>query len=140
MGHKHNRKEWRDEALKQVLIHIKYLYDKKTGLFYHGWSFLRKDNFGEIYWGRGNAWFTFGIIEYLQASKDTLPQAIVTYIQDTYLAQVDQLIKLQDASSGLWHTVVDDPTSYLEVSGSAELLRDLQEFDTDIRCIYQNMP
>jgi unsaturated rhamnogalacturonyl hydrolase len=133
MGHKHNRKEWRDEALKQVLIHIKYLYDKKTGLFYHGWSFLRNDNFGEIYWGRGNAWFTFGIIEYLQVSKDTLPQAIVTYIQDTYLAQVDQLIKLQDASSGLWHTVLDDPTSYLEVSGSAGIAAGILQ---GIRCGY----
>ncbi len=119
MGHKTDHKLWRDEALKQVLIHIKYLYDKKTGLFYHGWSFLRKDNFGEIYWGRGNAWFTFGIIEYLEVAKETLPKVIVEYIVDTYVAQVNMLMQLQDPNTGLWHTVLDDPTSYLEVSGSA---------------------
>lgn len=28
MGNRYNRKEWKDEALHQVLIHIKYLYDK----------------------------------------------------------------------------------------------------------------
>ena len=122
MGHKYDRKEWREEALRQVLIHIKYLYEKKTGLFYHGWSFLRNDNFGEIYWGRGNAWFTFGIIEYLEASKETLPKSVLEYIQDAYIAQVEKLIDLQDNETGLWHTVLDDPTSYLEVSGSSGIV------------------
>ncbi len=133
MGHRHNRVEWREEALKQVLIHIKYLYDKKTGLFYHGWSFLRNDNFGEIYWGRGNAWFTFGIIEYLEAAKTTLPRATQEYIQETYVAQVERLIQLQDPTTGLWHTVLDDPTSYLEVSGSSGIAAGILQ---GIRCGY----
>ncbi len=119
MGHRYQRQDWCDEALKQVLIHIKYLYDKKTGLFYHGWSFLRNDNFGGIYWGRGNAWFTFGIIEYLEGAKSTLSKGTKEYILDTYVAQVNKLMTLQDEKTGLWHTVLDDTTSYLEVSGSA---------------------
>lgn len=33
--------------------------------------------------------------------------------------QVDALIPLQDPESGLWRTLIDDPTSYIETSGSS---------------------
>ncbi len=33
--------------------------------------------------------------------------------------QVDGLLKFQDESTGLWRTLVDDPTSYVETSASA---------------------
>ena len=39
---------------------------------------------------------------------------------DTLKAQVNALAKYQ-SKSGLWHTVIDDPTSYEEVSGSAAI-------------------
>ena len=61
MGIRCNRKDWRDEATHQVLLHIKYLYCKNNGLFYHGFSFIRNDNFGAIFWCRGNSWFTLGL-------------------------------------------------------------------------------
>ena len=120
MGLKYNRQEWIDEAMHQVLIHIKYLYDTHTGLFYHGWSFNRMDNFGGVFWCRGNSWFTLGILDYIDMFKGTLNAGVKTFILDTYKAQVAALKRLQ-APSGLWHTVLDDPTSYEEVSGSAAI-------------------
>lgn len=33
MGQKYGRKDWIDESIHQVLMHIKYLCDRKTGLF-----------------------------------------------------------------------------------------------------------
>ncbi len=33
--------------------------------------------------------------------------------------QVDALLPLQDPKTGLWHTLIDDPTSYVETSGSS---------------------
>ncbi|RDY32322.1 glycoside hydrolase family 88/105 protein [Lachnotalea glycerini] len=121
MGHKYNRQDFISEATHQMLIHIKYLYEKKTGLFYHGWSFNENSNFGEIFWCRGNSWFTFGIIDFLETSKATLDIGIKKYLLDTFKAQVNALIKLQ-APSGLWHTVLTDNTSYEEVSGSAAIV------------------
>ncbi|MFA9375115.1 MAG: glycoside hydrolase family 105 protein [Lachnotalea sp.] len=121
MGHKYNRQDWISEATHQILQHIKYLYEKKTGLFYHGWSFNETSNFGEIFWCRGNSWFTFGIIDFLEASKSTLDSGVKTYFLDTFKAQVNALIKLQ-SPSGLWNTVLTDPTSYEEVSGSAAIV------------------
>ena len=121
MGNRYNRKEWKDEALHQVLIHIKYLYDKNSGLLYHGYSFLRNDNFGGIFWCRGNSWFTLGILDYVDMFKGTLNAGVKTIIVDTYKAQVRKLKELQ-SKSGLWHTVLTDPDSYEEVSGSAAIV------------------
>ena len=120
MGHLYDRKDWINEATRQVLLHIKYLYDKKTGLLHHAWSFVENGNFGEVFWCRGNSWFTYGIMDYLEMAKDTLDPGVFTYVADTYRAQCEALRKLQ-APSGLWHTVLTDPTSYEETSGSGAI-------------------
>lgn len=120
MGQNYNRQDWIDESIHQVLMHIKYLYDKETGLFYHGWTFNERNNFGGVFWCRGNSWFTVGILEYLEFFDGTLNAGVKQIILDTYKAQVSKLKALQDRS-GLWHTVLDDPTSYVETSGSAAI-------------------
>ena len=120
MGQKYNRQDWISESIHQVLLHIKYLYDKKTGLFYHGWTFNTRDNFGGVFWCRGNSWFTAGILEYLEMFKGSLDAGVREFILNTYKSQVRTLKKLQ-SQSGLWHTVLDDPASYEEVSGSAAI-------------------
>jgi len=120
MGHRFQNQEWIGEALHQVLLHIKYLYDKHTGLFYHGWSFLLNNNFGGVFWCRGNSWFTYGILEFIESYEGAFDRGLLTYLTDTFKAQVNALIGLQ-APSGLWHTVLTDPSSYEEVSGSGAI-------------------
>lgn len=120
MGQLYDRQEWIDESIHQVLMHIKYLYDTKSGLFYHGWTFTERNNFGGVFWCRGNSWFTVGILEYLEFFQGTLNAGVKQLILDTYKAQVSTLKRLQ-SKTGLWHTVLDDPTSYEEVSGSAAI-------------------
>lgn len=120
MGHRFQNQEWIGEALHQVLLHIKYLYDKHTGLFYHGWSFLLNNNFGGVFWCRGNSWFTYGILEFIESYEGAFDRGLLTYLTDIFKAQVNALIGLQ-APSGLWHTVLTDPSSYEEVSGSGAI-------------------
>lgn len=121
MGQKYKRQDWIEESIHQVLIHIKYLYHTNSGLFFHGWSFNRMDNFGGIFWCRGNSWFTLGILEYIEMFKGTLGTGVKTFLIDTYKAQVEILKKLQ-GKNGLWHTVLTDSASYEEVSGSAGII------------------
>ncbi len=120
MGVKYNKKEWIEESVYQVLIHIKYLYEKKNGLFHHGWSFKENENFGGVFWCRGNSWFTYGMVEFIENSGEHLDKGVKTFIINTYKAQVNALVKLQ-SEDGLWHTILDDPTSYVEVSGSSAI-------------------
>lgn len=121
MGHKYDRKDWIAESIHQVLIHIKYLYDKKTGLFYHGWTFVENNNFSEVFWCRGNSWFTFGIIDFIEAFHGQMEEGLKQYLTDTFKAQVNGLVDLQ-SESGLWHTVLTDKDSYEEVSGSSAIV------------------
>ncbi len=108
------------EAEHQFLMMIKYLYEKRTGLFYHAWSFVEKGNFGEIFWCRGNSWYTAASMDFMEIMGDRLDPAVRDIIKDTYKAQVNALLACQDPT-GLWHTVLDDADSYLETSGSAAM-------------------
>lgn len=119
MGIRYNNQEWKDEALHQVLVHIKYLYNKNNGFFYHGYSFIRRDNFGGIFWCRGNSWFTLGITLYLERADD-LDEGTRRYILDTFRAHAEALRACQ-SEHGLFHTILDDSTSYEEASGTAAI-------------------
>ncbi|MCI6044754.1 glycoside hydrolase family 88 protein [bacterium] len=119
MGNRYDNEVWRAEALHQVLLHIKYLYCKNNGLFYHGFSFIRNDNFGGIFWCRGNSWFTLGITLYLTNAKNLDP-GTKQYLIDTFRTHASMLRSLQ-ADSGLFHTILDDSSSYEEASGTAAI-------------------
>lgn len=120
MGVKYDNLQWRETSLHQLLLHIKYLYDKKTGLFFHGWHFAEQHNFSEAFWCRGNGWFTLGLPEYLELMRPYLQDGIFTYLQQILQSQADALLACQSAD-GLWHTLLDDPGSYTETSGSAAI-------------------
>ena len=118
-GRDMNEKAWSAEAAKQTLIHIKYLYEKRHGLFYHGWSFERNDNFGGVFWCRGNAWFSYGALEIIEALDGETDAGTLSFIADTFRAQMSAVREVKQKESGLWHTVLYDVGSYLETSGSA---------------------
>ncbi len=110
------RQEYIQEGLKQFLLHIRYLADKASGLWYHGYSFIRRDNFAGALWARGNCWFTMAAAE-LPLLDNHYPW-VQEMILDAYRKQAEGLRAVQ-AESGLWHTLLDDPEAYTEVSGSA---------------------
>lgn len=41
------------------------------------------------------------------------------FLTTSLVAQIDALVKHQDPQTGMWHTLIDDPTSYLEASATA---------------------
>ncbi len=104
------------ESIRQFLVHIKYLTDNSTGLLFHGWTFLGRHNFARALWGRGNSWYTAGLVDYIDMIK--LPEGVKRYLISTLEMQIRKLAELQH-ESGLWHTLLDDPDSYLETSCSA---------------------
>ncbi len=115
MGRMEDKRQYIDEAQYQFLLHAKYLADPETGLWYHGWTFNGNHNFAEAFWGRGNCWVTIAIPEFLQMVQcDADVKEKLTQI---LLRQVRSLVKYQNAS-GMWHTLIDDPTSYVESSAT----------------------
>ncbi|MGN6365051.1 beta-galactosidase BglB [Asticcacaulis taihuensis] len=112
------RPHYVEEAKRQFLIHIKYLTDRKTGLWFHGWTFDGRHNFANALWGRGNSWVTIVIPEFIELLNLPKDDVLRTFLIDTLEAQVKTLAKVQ-APSGLWRTILDDETSYEEAAASA---------------------
>ncbi len=115
MGRILNRGDYKQEAQYQFLLHMKYLQDPKTGFWYHGWTFLERNNFAGAFWARGNCWLTIAIPEVL--SIIDCPEQVRRILQETLENQVKALAESQ-ADSGMWHTLLDDPTSYEEASST----------------------
>jgi unsaturated rhamnogalacturonyl hydrolase len=113
-----DRPAYIEEAKRQFLLHVKYLADRETGLWFHGWTFEGRHHFARARWARGNAWVTIAIPEFIELLELPEGDAIRTFLIETLRAQVQALAKHQD-KSGLWHTLIDDPTSYCEASATA---------------------
>ncbi|MDU0348389.1 glycoside hydrolase family 105 protein [Actinomyces sp. MRS3W] len=112
------RPRYVEEATFQFLTHINYLTDRRTGLWFHGWTFDGAHNFAEARWARGNSWVTMVIPDFLQLVDWPADHPVRRFLIETLSSQVAALAPLQD-ESGLWHTLLDDPSSYLEASATA---------------------
>lgn len=140
---KHNGKnnnisdnDW-DIVAKQFNITWEQLYDRTTGLLYHGftanpgddassaWAGISKENgiyHSASFWGRANAWYFLALVDVLEA----MPTDNTNYnTLKGYLAKLAAGIKkYQDGESGCWYQVLDKtPASltgnYLEASCSS---------------------
>ncbi len=115
MGRILKRQDYLDEAAYQFMLHIKYLTDPKTGLWFHGWTFDGRHNFAEALWGRGNCWITAAIPEFIEITNCS--GAVKRFLVEALKAQAVSLKRYQ-SDGGMWHTLVDDPTSYVEASAT----------------------
>lgn len=115
MGRIEGKREYIEEAQHQFLLHAKYLADPKTGLWYHGWTFNGNHNFAGAFWGRGNCWVTIAIPEFLEMVD--VDEPVRRRLTQILAAQIRSLEKYQD-ESGMWHTLIDDESSYVEASAT----------------------
>ncbi|KAJ3803053.1 glycoside hydrolase family 105 protein [Lentinula aff. detonsa] len=107
-----DRPHYVEEAKRQFLLHIKYLQDIQTGLWFHGWTFDGRHHFGKARWGRGNCWVTVAIPDFIEMLNLPETDGLRRYLVTSLVAQIDAL------DCGM-HTVLDDENSYLESSCTA---------------------
>ncbi|MFE5322994.1 glycoside hydrolase family 88 protein [Paenibacillus sp. NPDC056579] len=111
-----NRTDYLEDGIKQYHGHEEFLQDPVTNLYYHGWDNLAQNHMSGIYWARGNSWAAITMARALKLIHVTHPSFMI--IEGSLRDQLAALVRLQ-ADSGLWHTVLNDPDSYTETSGSA---------------------
>jgi len=117
--------EFKDEALikdalNQYEWHIRYLQNPATGLWYHGYNNIEKNNMSGFYWARANAWAAYTV----SRANRILPKPYLYPAWAGMTASLrDQLssIKYLQTDEGLWRTILDDEESYCEVSATAGL-------------------
>jgi len=113
-----DRPHYVEEAKRQFMLHIKYLADRKTGLWYHGWTFDGRHNFADALWARGNSWVTIAIPEFIELLDLQPGDGLFEFLKETLNAQIAALAKCQQPS-GLWRTILDDDDAYEEASATA---------------------
>lgn len=107
-----------DEAKRQFIVHTQYLMDKKTGLWFHGWTFEGNHNFADALWARGNCWITIAIPEIIEILDLEEDDFFREYVVEVLKKQIHTLAELQD-DTGLWHTLLLEKDSYTETSATA---------------------
>jgi unsaturated rhamnogalacturonyl hydrolase len=108
-----------EEAVRQIDGYRTALFDQRKGLFSHRWddekrAFVRKD-----FWGVGNGWAAAGLartIDLLPATMSAQGQELAKITR----ALIDCLLKYK-RSDWLFHDVVDEPGSFVEVNLSQML-------------------
>ncbi|AFH64066.1 glycoside hydrolase family 88/105 protein [Paenibacillus caseinilyticus] len=110
------RQDYLEDGIKQYHGHENFLQDPKTNLYYHGWDHIQQSHMSGIYWARGNSWAAITMARALEIIPVQHPSFMI--IEGSLRDQLSALVRLQ-AEDGLWHTVLTDPESYTETSGSA---------------------
>lgn len=115
-GQAAGRRDLVNEAERQFLVHARYLADTETGLWFHGWTFEGRHNFARARWGRGNSWIIVSILDLMDMADIQAP--VRDFLLGVLDCQISALLEMQ-SPDGSWHTLLDDPTSYPEMSATA---------------------
>lgn len=105
---------WYDLAAEQSIANAHACWDPSSGLFWHMFydSIAANSSFR---WARANGWCVLAIVDMLAL----LPGhgGLKSHLHRLLERQADALARMQHPG-GLWHTVLDHPETYLEVSTS----------------------
>ena len=115
MGKRTGDRRYLDEAAKQIVQFHSRMFVTAKGLWMHGWV-QEMSPHPAFHWGRGNGWAFMAMAELLSVMPKDHPQR--AGVLDIFKAHAEGLRRVQ-ASSGLWHQLLDRPDSYEETSSSA---------------------
>jgi unsaturated rhamnogalacturonyl hydrolase len=104
-----------DDAVKQVLQFSARMFNRKKGVYMHGWV-EEMDVHPQYHWGRANGWALMAMTELLDVLPKQHPGRKAVLQQ--YQALAKGLAAYQ-SSQGFWHQLLDRNDSYLETSATA---------------------
>lgn len=102
------------EAVQQVKGFRKILWNHKKQLFSQIWDDGNKTFIQEKFWGVGNGWAAAGmarIIKILPPSMETQKKQLIAFTKEVIDGCLTHL-----RSDGLFHNIVDDPSTFVETN------------------------
>ena len=103
-----------DEAIKQIEGHRKRLWDPKARLVAHIWDEKAQRFKDAKFWGGGNGWAAAGlarVIRMLPPERKADREKLAGYLREL----IDGCLTHQ-CPSGLFHNIVDDPSTFEETN------------------------
>lgn len=112
------RTDCKAEALRQFSAHQACLQDPATGFYRHFYQVDTNSYAAGAFWGRGNGWMAASVADMLAAVgvEDPAHADIVASFQ----RQMNAVRSVQKPD-GAFHTILDDPDTYVEMSATAAL-------------------
>lgn len=117
-----------EEAVNEFKVVRERLRDPATGLYFHAWDEKKAQEWADpetglsrFFWSRGLGWLSMALVDtldYIPEEKTALRAPLIDMIRELAPA----LIKVQDAKTGVWYQILDQPGragNYLESSGSS---------------------
>lgn len=104
-----------EDAVHQFELQRKHLRDPQTGLWRQTWLETPNSYPQSTLWSRGNGWVTTGLVDTIDHLPIDHPgrETLAEYLREL----CDRVLPYQDRT-GFWPNILDDPTSWLEVSGT----------------------
>lgn len=126
---KFNHKEHYGDIFSQFANVVKYMKDKKTGLYYHGYDASREIfwcdkeiGLSGNFWLRALGWYSMALLDTLDKCDETEEYKLeYNSLQQVFVDFMDSMLKFQD-ESGMWYQLPalgGKEPNYLETSGSA---------------------
>ena len=116
-----------DDIAKQFLLIRAHSYNKKTGLYYHGWDETKQQRWANpisgtsnSFWGRSLGWFIMAlvdVIDYFPQNHKDRKELLMMFQQLS-----SDLLQYRDDDTKLWFQIVDKKNSegnYIETSASS---------------------
>lgn len=116
-----------EEVFRQFELVERYLRDRRTGLYYHGWDYSRQASWADpstgrssCFWARALGWYMMALVDVLDFVPESHPRRgdLIKSLSDVARA----VSRYQDPRTGLWFQVIDQGArsgNYLESSASA---------------------
>jgi len=115
MGKLTGEQKYYDEAVNQIELFSKRMFNEDKGLYMHGWV-ESMDVHPEFHWARANGWALLTKVEVLSALPENHPGRDM--VMDLLRKHIRGLAPLQ-SGAGFWHQLLDKNDSYLETSATA---------------------
>ena len=115
MGKLTGESKYYEDAVRQVLLFSRRMFNRGLGIYMHGWVEGMSDH-PEFHWGRANGWALMAMTELL----DVLPEDFKDrgLVLDQLRQHIRGLASFQ-SGQGFWHQLIDRNDSYLETSATA---------------------
>lgn len=124
---KFNQMENYSDIIGQFKGARKYLFDERTGLYYHGcdeskkvfWA-DKKTGKSKNFWIRALGWYLMALVDVMGEMKETVFEQYIQ-LEELLREAVHGILKYQESDSKMFYQVIDHPEvpdNYLETSGS----------------------
>eukprot|EP01120_Amphizonella_sp_Union-15-10_P003123 TRINITY_DN1346_c0_g1_i2.p1 TRINITY_DN1346_c0_g1~~TRINITY_DN1346_c0_g1_i2.p1 ORF type:complete len:395 (-),score=47.50 TRINITY_DN1346_c0_g1_i2:73-1257(-) len=115
-----DRRDLANIAGSMLLLIDSHLFDSASGLHFHGYNDFNKEH-SCCKWGRANGWIMMAHVDALLAIARYGPSTLFDSVLDNFKKHAQGALAVQ-SPSGLWHEVLDVPSTFLETSCTAMFL------------------